>query len=287
MNQENYSASALHEGISTSANDALDIVWQCVPFLRQMERDSRSHLELEIARNVQEAFLPEPCPSIPGLSCQAFYKPARTVGGDYYDFLPLQNGRWGFAIGDVSGKGIGAALMMASLQASLRAQALHSGSGVATVMDSVNCLLHGVSLEAFYASLFYMEYQPETRMLKYVNAGHCPPIVLRRNNGRCEVHELNAAGPPVGMLPHSRYAPASFQLRASDYVVAYTDGITEAQKTEDELWGQNRLESLLCSCRRQTPQQIVRRIVDEVSAFAVAGSQSDDMTLVVMQVLEQ
>ena len=286
MNQENCSVSVL-PGISPSANDALDIVWQYVPFLRQMERDSTSHLELEIARNVQEAFLPEPCPSIPGLSCQAFYKPAHTVGGDYYDFLPLLHGRWGFAIGDVSGKGIGAALMMASLQASLRAQALHSGSDVAGVMNTVNCLLHGVSPEAFYASLFYMEYQPATRMLKYVNAGHCPPIVLRRNNGRCEMHELNAAGPPVGMLSHSRYAPASFQLKASDYIVAYTDGITEAQRTDDELWGQNRLESLLCSSRHQTPQQIVRRIVDEVAAFAVDGSQSDDMTLVVMQVLEQ
>ena len=222
-----------------------------------------------------------------GLTCQAFYKPAHAVGGDYYDFLPLPDGRWGIAVGDVSGKGIGAALMMASLQASVRAQALHSAQEVAGLIDNVNELVHSSSPDHSYASLFYAEYHPPTRTLKYVNAGHCPPIVLRQTNGTCEVHELNAVGPPVGMLPDSQYTSTTFQLEVADYVVAYTDGITEAQRTDDELWGQRRLETLLCSCRHQTPLQVVWRIVDEVSAFAIGGKQSDDITLVVMQVQER
>jgi phosphoserine phosphatase RsbU/P len=128
-----------------------------------------------------------------------------------------------------------------------------------------------------FASLFYAEYQPATRTLKYVNAGHCPPIVLRQSEGTCEVHELHAVGPPVGMLADSQYRSTTFQLEVGDYVVAYTDGITEAQRMDDELWGQRRLETLLCSCRHQTPPQVVWRIVDQVSAFAVGGEQSDDM----------
>src|SRR5271169_125822 len=147
-------------------------------FLKKAERDSGIYSQLDFAKSVQEAFFPERCPSIPGLTCQAFYKPAHAVGGDYYDFLPLPDGRWAIAVGDVSGKGIGAALMMASLQGSVRAQALHSAQEVAALIDNVNELVHSSSPDYSYASLFYAEYHPATRTLKYINAGHCPPIVL-------------------------------------------------------------------------------------------------------------
>ena len=256
-------------------------------FLRKVERDSGFHRELQIARIVQEALVPEQSPPIPGLSCQTFYKPARTVGGDYYDFIPLEEGSWGIAIGDVSGKGIGAALMMASLQASLRAQALHAPPDVSNFINNINRLVYKSSPEDFYASLFYARYQPDTRSLTYVNAGHVPPIVLRRGDGQCQVFELNSGGPPVGMFADSHYASVTFQLESSDSVVAYTDGITEAQTDDYELWGQHRLERLICSSRGATPQQIVQRIVSEVSDFAAEGSQTDDMTLLVMEVGEE
>jgi DNA-binding GntR family transcriptional regulator len=120
--------------------------------------------DLEGAKDVQRAFFPPPTLSIPCLSCEAFYQPAQDIGGDYYDFLPLQGERWGIAIGDVSGKGIGAALIMASLQASLRAQALHPHSELSTLMADVNQLVYGPSPTHLFASLFYAEYQPTTRM---------------------------------------------------------------------------------------------------------------------------
>jgi len=176
--------------------------------------------------------------------------------------------------------------MMASLQASLRAQALHSPSDIAILINNINQLVYKSSPEYFYASLFYAEYQPASRLLTYVNAGHTSPIVLRQNGRPCQVYELNSGGPPVGMFPESHYTPATFELEPSDYVVAYTDGITEAQKGDDELWGRQRLESLVCSSRHETPQQIVRRIVDEVATFAKGGASSDDMTLLVIQVHE-
>ena len=148
--------------------------------------------DLEGAKDVQRSFFPPQSLSIPCLSCETFYKPAREIGGDYYDFLPLQEGRWGIAIGDVSGKGIGAALIMASLQASLRAQASHSHFDLSTLIGDVNRLVHESSPTNFFASLFYAEYEPATRVLKYVNAGHNPPIMLRQRDGRCEMFHLKA-----------------------------------------------------------------------------------------------
>src|SRR5258707_8612973 len=122
------------------------------------------------ARVVQKAFFPQENLSIPGLACEIFYKPAQSIGGDYYDFLPLQADRWGIAIGDVCGKGIGAALLMASLQASLRAQAMHAHSDPSTLIADVDRLGHVASPNHLYASLFYAEYDTATRLLPYVNA---------------------------------------------------------------------------------------------------------------------
>src|ERR1700730_3747496 len=152
------------------------------------ESDSGSHRalrsDLEGAKDVQQAFFPPQSLSIPCLSCETFYGPADDIGGDYYDFFPLEGGRWGIAIGDVSGKGIGAALIMASLQASLRAQASHSHLDLSTLIGDVNRLVYESSPTNFFASLFYAEYEPATRILKYVNAGHNPPIVVRPHEGQ-------------------------------------------------------------------------------------------------------
>lgn len=240
--------------------------------------------ELEIARDVQKAFIPQQAPSIPGLSCETFYRPARSISGDYYDFFPLQGGRWGIAIGDVSGKGIGAALMMASLQASVRAQALHLHSDPSALIDHVNRLVHESSPVHFYASLFYAEYEPTTRLLTYVNAGQNPPIVVRCLEKQSNVHRLQPGGSPVGMFADSAYESASLQLEEGDILIACTDGIIEAESIAGEPWGQQRLESLFSSCSWQTPKESVHRIVGELSTFRAGETQEDDMTLVVIQV---
>jgi serine phosphatase RsbU (regulator of sigma subunit) len=240
--------------------------------------------DLETAKDVQKALFPQKDISIPGLHCRTFYKPAQGIGGDYYDFFPLPDDRWGIAIGDVSGKGIGAALIMASLQASLRAQALHAHSDLATLMADVDRLVHASSPVHLYASLFYAEFQPATRVLEYVNAGHNPPIVLRWKEDRCEVFHLNAGGTPVGLLEETQFIPETFQFEGGDLLVAYTDGITESDNPSGELWGPDRLENLLRKCRHRNPDEIVQHILDERFAFAEGQPQRDDMTLVVMRV---
>jgi sigma-B regulation protein RsbU (phosphoserine phosphatase) len=259
-------------------------------YLKKSKSDSGFHRairkDLERAKDVQQAFFPPQTFSIPCLSCETFYQPAHEIGGDYYDFLSLQGGRWGIAIGDVSGKGIGAALIMASLQASLRAQALHPHLDLSTLISDVNRLVYGSSPTNFFASLFYAEYEPATRVLKYVNAGHNPSMVVRRKNESCETFYLDRAGMPVGISADSQYAPATFRFEPDDIFVAYTDGITETENRDGELWGQPRLENLLRSCCHGTPEQIVQCIVEEVSSFADGQRQRDDMTLVVMSVQE-
>jgi serine phosphatase RsbU (regulator of sigma subunit) len=259
-------------------------------YLKKSDSDSGVHRafrkDMEGAKDVQQAFFPPQSFSIPCLSCETFYQPARGIGGDYYDFLSLSGGRWGIAIGDVSGKGIGAALLMASLQASLRAQALHPHSDLTALIGDVNRLVYESSPTAFFASLFYAEYEPATRMLQYVNAGHNPPIIVRPQMESCELFYLRAQAVPIGMFVDTQFAATKFQLAKDDILVAYTDGITEAANASGELWGLERLERLLRSCSRMAPNEIVERILAEVSEFANGEPQHDDITLVVMKVQE-
>ena len=242
------------------------------------------HRDLKIASKVQQASLPQDLPVIPGLQCARFYKPAHSVGGDYYDFLSFEDGRWGIAIGDVSGKGMGAALVMATLQASLRAQILRPASNVETLMRNVNRLIRESSPAEFYASLFYAEYRPESRVLRYVNAGHNPPVVLRQFGDQCKLLTLHSGSVPVGALDNSSYRSKIFQLEPGDLLVAYTDGVTESEDFQGRAFGQERLKRMLCELNARDPQEILRHILNELSAHSAGCEQGDDITLLVLRV---
>jgi sigma-B regulation protein RsbU (phosphoserine phosphatase) len=242
------------------------------------------HRDLEIARKVQKASFPQKSPAIPGLQCATFYRPARSIGGDYYDFLPLDDGTWGIAVGDGSGKGIGAALVMATLQASLRAQTLSPRPAIRTLMKNVNLVVRESSPAEFFASLFYAEYEPATRLLTYVNAGHNPPVVARRSYGRCKILSLHSGGVPVGALDDSHYDSDTFQLEPGDTMIAYTDGLTESETPGGRAFGQERLKRILCSCTAEQPEEILQHILRELSAHSAGSPQVDDLTLVVMRV---
>ena len=175
---------------------------------------------------------------------------------------------------------------MASLQASLRAQTLHPHLDLTTLIGDVNRLVYESSPTAFFASLFYAEYEPASRTLHYVNAGHNPPIIVRPGKECCELFHLRAGAVPIGMFAETQFAPTKFQLAKGDLLVAYTDGITEAANTSGDAWGLERLERLLRSCTRIAPNEIVERILAEVSDFANGEPQRDDVTLVVMKVQE-
>lgn len=241
--------------------------------------------ELEIAREVQERLFPQSLPAVPGLDYYGTCRPAQGVGGDYYDFLSLAGGKLGLAVGDVSGKGIAAALLMASLQASLRSHAGRGSGDLAALMSEIHTLVYEASSSNRYASLFYAEYEPGPRGLSYVNAGHNYPVVLRAQGDGFAVVQLEAGGPVVGLLKNPSYQQATVTLEPGDVVVAYTDGISEAMNASEEEWGEERLIAAAKSCAGRTAEEIAHYILGAADQFVAGASQYDDMTLVVLKVL--
>src|SRR5215510_9489043 len=248
---------------------------------RETAQRERLNRELEIAREVQEYLFPQRLPPVPGLDyCGQCWR-AREVGGDYYDFLELPDDKLGIAIGDVSGKGVGAALMMACLEASLRALA-SVVRDPADLMGQVNGLVCEASAANRYATLFYAEYDPVARCLTYVNAGHNPPVVLRNCAGVCNVLRLETGGPVIGLLPQ-RYQRGEFFPESGDLVVLFTDGVSESMNVRYEEWGEERLIELAKTCHGLPALHAMRRILAAAQAFAEGASQHDDMTLVVLR----
>ncbi len=239
----------------------------------------RANRELEIAREVQERLFPQKVPAIPGVECAGYCRPARGVGGDYYDFLELENGTLGIAIGDVSGKGIAAALLMASLQASLRGQAAAGVHNLSALMHNVNMLVYEASTSNRYATFFYGEFDPGTRLLCFVNAGHNAPLILRGD----EVLRLEAGGPVVGLLPAARYGQDQFKLQPGDILICYTDGISEAQNDTEEEWEEDRFIAAARQSRALSARQMIQSIFRAADDFTGTAKQYDDMTLVVIK----
>ena len=235
--------------------------------------------ELEIAREVQERLFPQKFPAIPGLDCAGYCRPARGVGGDYYDFLLLENGRIGVAVGDVSGKGIAAALLMASLQASLRGQAAAGVRDLSSLMGNVNKLVYEASTANRYATFFYGEFDPASKVFTFVNAGHNPPVILRGD----ETLRLEADGPVVGLLPGACYGQSRCELLPGDIFIAYTDGISEALNEQEEEWEEERFIAAARQCAARSAKEMIQEIFRAADAFTGSARQYDDMTLLVMK----
>jgi sigma-B regulation protein RsbU (phosphoserine phosphatase) len=239
------------------------------------------HREIEIAREVQQRLFPQNLPPVAALEYAGHCRPASGVGGDYYDFLALTSGRLGLAIGDISGKGIPAALLMASLQASVRGQSLSSGNDIAGLMTNVNRLVYDASPENRYATFFYCQFDPVTRILVYTNGGHNPPMLLRGD----EVIRLETGGPPVGLFRPARYQQAEVQLASGDLLLFYTDGISEAENPAADEWGEDALITAARTCGDQPAAEMITRIMAAADSFASGAPQHDDMTLVVARVI--
>jgi sigma-B regulation protein RsbU (phosphoserine phosphatase) len=252
----------------------------------EIGRREKLNREIEIAREVQERLFPQRLPEIAGLDYFGRCRTALGVGGDYYDFLALPDGKLGVALGDVSGKGIAAALTMASLQASLRADAMRAGNDIAGLITRVNAMLYDASTEDRYATLFYAQYDPATHRLSYVNAGHCPPILLRNAAKNGAVERLDqAGGTVVGLIAECAYEQADVSLGPGDLLVIYTDGFSEAMSPDLEEWGEHRLINAIAACDGLPAKTSIGKIMQAADAFASGAPQSDDMTLVILRAL--
>lgn len=288
LSEEPYTASDIRllKSVAAQTGLALENSRLTAEVAREAAQKERFNAELEIAREVQERLFPQELPPVPGLDYYGACRPAFGVGGDYYDFLTLAEGKFGIAIGDVSGKGIGAALMMASLQASLRGQALYSGDDLAALMAHVNSLVYEASTTNRYATFFYAQYDPASKKLNYVNAGHNPPFLLRGSGDDIEVIELETGGPVVGMLPPIlvSYEQGMVELKEGDLLVGFTDGISEAMNPKDEEWGEEALLAELIKLKGDPAREILDDVVASADRFADGAKQHDDMTMVIVNV---
>jgi sigma-B regulation protein RsbU (phosphoserine phosphatase) len=250
----------------------------------EVAQRERLNREVEIAREVQERLFPQTLPPIAGVEYSGACRPALGVGGDYYDFLALPEGHLGVAIGDVSGKGIAAALMMASLQASLRGEATRAPENLAALVANVNHLVFEASSANRYATFFYAQYDPETGRLTYVNAGHNPPMLFHREGDQWRIERLDVGGTVVGLFKKFAYKQACVTIAPGDVLVAFTDGISEAMNAADEEWGEEQLIETVEQCDGLTPSEIIARIMEAADGFVAGAKQHDDMTLVVLSV---
>lgn len=251
---------------------------------REIAQRERLDRELEIAREVQQRLFPQKLPVVSGLDFAGYCRPAEGVGGDYYDFIRAFGGALGIAIGDVSGKGIAAALMMASLQASLRGQTIKRCESLAETIQLINRLVYEASAENRYATFFYAEYDPAARTVRYVNAGHNPPLVCRAVDGKHEFLRLEEGGTVVGLFPEYPFKEGTVQLQPGDVVVAFTDGISEAMNEADEEFSEERLMEAIHSTTPRSASDMITHILAQVDGFTAGAKQHDDMTLVVIRV---
>ena len=275
----------LLKSVATQTGLALENAQLVAAITEEVKHRERLNREVEIAREVQERLFPQELPPIAGLDYSGACRPALGVGGDYYDFLALPQERLGVAIGDVSGKGIGAALMMASLQASLRAEATRNPEDLSHLMSNVNRLVYQASTSNRYATFFYGQYDSGNHQLIYVNAGHNSPMLLRRTEDVWQVTRLTTGGTVIGLLENFPYQEERITLHPGDLLVAFTDGISEAMNPADEEFGEQRLLEVIEQCAQMKAVEVVAQIMRAADAFAAGASQHDDMTLVVLRVV--
>lgn len=241
---------------------------------------ARKEAELSFALKVQQALLPRELPDAGGLEFSAVCIPASGISGDYYDVLQLPDGRLVFAIADISGKGLSAAILMANLQAFFRVVA-SSGSPPGEVCRKLNHHFHQVTDSSRFATFFYGEWHPVERRLRFVNAGHNPPILL----GSGTRQALQKGGIPLGIFPDSEFETGEVRLDVGDLLVLFSDGITEAGARDGKEFGEERLHALIDQRDGDSLADLESKVLQAVRAWT-GDEVEDDMTLVLIRALE-
>ncbi len=243
----------------------------------KLETERRAAQELDIAKQVQARLFPQNLPPLNTLEYAGICRQARQVGGDYYDFLDLGSERLGFVIGDISGKGIAAALLMANLQANLRSQCAIAVDQPQRLLRSVNDLFCENTADGAFATLFFAEYDDASRRLRYANCGHLAALLLRNDDS---VERLESTATVLGVFKKWDCAISETQISPGDVFALYTDGITESFNDAGEEFGEDRLAAALCRHRALSSKDLLAAVVDEVQQFS-PGEQHDDITLII------
>ncbi len=240
--------------------------------------------ELDLAREVQRQLLPQELPPVRGVEYAGVCRPAQSVGGDYYDFLELPGDLFGFVLGDVSGKGIPAAVLMASIQTLLRSLLTHDPLPVSNVVNELNAAIHRCSSPAFFSTLFTGVLNTERNKLLYVNAAHPAPMILRAGP-EGTIDRPRTGNLPVSILPTVKYSEGSIDVGPGDVILTYSDGISEVFDPKGVMWEDTRIEDVLRKNRDRPVEEIIQAVIEAVDNYAAGADQFDDMTLVAVRVL--
>jgi serine phosphatase RsbU (regulator of sigma subunit) len=249
---------------------------------RTTAEKERVEKELEIGRGIQQSFLPEKPPEVDGFEIAALNLPALEVGGDFYDFIPVSQDKWGLVIADVSGKGVPAALFMALSRTLIRANAADNPT-VSYAIVKANKMIAEQERANMFVTLFYGVLDVKKKSITYVNAGHNPPLVLGKKGG--DIVMLAAKGVALGVMSDIALEEKEVSLREGDIAILFTDGVTEAINRKQEQFGQERLIKLVAESHTLSAQEIIKRIETEVTAFSEGQPQFDDLTLMAVKVL--
>jgi len=240
--------------------------------------------QLEIAGQVQSELLPPLTEKYVGVHLATEYSPAEQVGGDFYDVFRLNDERIALVMGDVSGKGVPAALLMGVIHGAVRSSLWsESPSRHESESQQLNRLLCERASGERYASMFWCYHDPIAHTLSYVNAGHCPPLLTRKSGSKAEISRLHVGGPVLGVLPDARYEQAKLQVSPGDLLVMYSDGLVEAINSDGEEYGEGRLRELLATLTEKSAGDIRRAILASLAAFSGSAELRDDLTIVVAQ----
>ena len=247
---------------------------------QEMIERERAEQELQVARRIQQASLPRGVPQLEGWQINPYFRPAREVGGDFYEFFELPNGQLGFAVGDATGKGVPAALVMTATCAFLGGVATASGSSPGEVLAQVNEAVLARIPANMFVTCFYGVLDPSSGRFSYANAGHNLPCCCHVEGASTE---LKARGMPLGLMPGMSYEQHETILKVGESVLFYTDGLTEAHNSQGEMFGTPRLRSLL-SDRFESRRDLSAALVRELRRFTGEGwEQEDDITLLTLQ----
>jgi phosphoserine phosphatase RsbU/P len=288
LSEEPYSGEdkRLLASVAAQAGIALENIRLAENMAERIEADRRITQEMEIARQVQARLFPQKLPAMKTLEYTGCCIQARTVGGDYYDFLELRPGRLALVLADIAGKGVSGALLMANLQANLRSQYAIAIDDLPRLLTSVNRLFYESTNDVSYATLFFADYDESTRKLRYANCGHLPPALLRASSQDqaskpSKVEWLDSTCTVMGLFEAWQCEIAEVQLAPGDTLVLYTDGVTEAANTEGEEFGETHLLDTLKSHASVPVGPLLEAVVAAVQQFSGGSEQQDDITLVI------
>ena len=277
-NGEDFTAEELELLESFSTQTAL--VAENLELLGERLEKEKLEEQLKVARSIQQGLLPGKIPTVPGLEMSALIRFCLDVAGDYYDIIPLEDGRVVLSIGDVSGKGVGAALLMANLQASLRtAQAM--GASLSESAAKINKLVYENTPSDMFITFFMICIDPVTKHMRYVNAGHNPPFLIE-NDGHEKM--LTRGGLLFGVVEDAQYEEGEMTLRSGDTILMYTDGVSEAMDSNDEEFGEKQIAHIVAQNRELPLDELLALVEKEVSVFCGSSSYADDFTLLAARI---